>query len=428
MVPVIPQEYTRFFPGILTKAGKKTSTCLIINFEGSDMKICVLNSGSVQPILRTLAAAKYADIIEFIEIGSESKNHLLLKNAGIKVTFHQAHVFRLRRYLQHVTADVYVCHYASGIHVRACLLAGKTPLVAIAMGGDILHNEQDRQRTALERLLVRRAVKKADFIYAKSGYILKRLNKWGILDNVDVNYWGADLNRFVPGNREIFKKKLTRGKDKKIILSTRMFSPNYNIDLIARVSCNIARNNPEVEMIFMGKHSNKDYYDRVNRIIDEAGLSDRATFIPEVGINEITDYYQAADVAVSLARSEGFPNSVLEMMAVKTPMIVGKIPQIEELLRDGENALLCDLNGESLEQKLRWALDEKNAPEIQRITENAFQTVKKYGDLDRNAHRFVQEIKKLNSRRKIFPIDLLFLTFMNMLLSKVRKLFRGKRK
>ena len=52
---------------------------------------------------------------------------------------------------------------------------------------------------------------------------------------------------------------------------------------------------------------------------------DLLVLLGEVGLAEVPHYYNAADVVVSMARTEGFPNTVLEVMCCRRPLVVGRI-------------------------------------------------------------------------------------------------------
>ena len=96
-------------------------------------------------------------ITEFIETGPRNQDHALLEKAGIRVSFFpmtgKRSTVSLWHHLRTVEADAFVCHYAAGGHVYACLLAGKRPLSLVAMGNDILMDEGDIHLPGLEKMV-----------------------------------------------------------------------------------------------------------------------------------------------------------------------------------------------------------------------------------------------------------------------------------
>ena len=59
-------------------------------------------------------------------------------------------------------------------------------------------------------------------------------------------------------------------------------------------------------------------------------------------------YYRASDMVLSMARSEGFPNTVIEVMACKIPVIIGWLEQVGVLLENGHNSIICDISANDI--------------------------------------------------------------------------------
>lgn len=388
------------------------------------MRIVVLNSGSPQPILRTIALSHYCTVERFIELGVRTANHDVLEREGISTTFFSTRgnlrLLPLRRLLIPIRADAYVCHFAAGAHVYATLLARKAPLCLVAMGNDILYDDGDGSVHPIEKLLVRQSARHAELISAKSRTLKERLLQWGVKGNILVNYWGVDHSFFKPGDMAAARQRLGLPSNRRILLSPRAFEKRCNLHLVAEAFIRLASQNPEMEIVFIGSPSMPGYVEQVRAIIDRAGLSGRAHFRFAVGVYEVVSYYQAADVAVSVAGSEGFPNSVLEMLACKTPLVVCRIPQTEELLVDHQNAILCQLTARDIHTQLQWVLDAANAKSVGEIVERGRQLSLENADIQKNAKRLVDELERVrakNTRR--FPWDVLLLVLAHFLARKL---------
>ena len=61
---------------------------------------------------------------------------------------------------------------------------------------------------------------------------------------------------------------------------------------------------------------------------------------------ELAALYRAAEVTVSIPRSDSSPRSVWEAMASGSAMVVSNLPWAHELLVDGENALVVEARPE----------------------------------------------------------------------------------
>ena len=72
----------------------------------------------------------------------------------------------------------------------------------------------------------------------------------------------------------------------------------------------------------------------------EAGVAERVRFL---GANEdLRAFYAAADCLLLPARSEAFPEGVLEALAMGLPAMVGRRCGAAEILSDGQDGWLCD--------------------------------------------------------------------------------------
>ena len=70
----------------------------------------------------------------------------------------------------------------------------------------------------------------------------------------------------------------------------------------------------------------------------QLGLSGRIRFPGYV--NGLADYYQAADIVVSVSHSEGLPFHIMEAMYCAKPVICSRVKGHTDLITDGENGIL----------------------------------------------------------------------------------------
>jgi glycosyltransferase involved in cell wall biosynthesis len=59
---------------------------------------------------------------------------------------------------------------------------------------------------------------------------------------------------------------------------------------------------------------------------------------------ELARAYHALDVYLVSSRQEGGPKAVLESMAAGIPLATTRVGQAQELVEDGQNGLLCDVD------------------------------------------------------------------------------------
>jgi glycosyltransferase involved in cell wall biosynthesis len=80
------------------------------------------------------------------------------------------------------------------------------------------------------------------------------------------------------------------------------------------------------------------YVHEIRTRVQSLGLSDRTRFLGSV--TDMPAFYRACDVVCVSSRSESFGRTVIEAMAVGTPVVATAVGGIREIVRDGETGLL----------------------------------------------------------------------------------------
>jgi len=80
----------------------------------------------------------------------------------------------------------------------------------------------------------------------------------------------------------------------------------------------------------------------VRRELDSVGVPNRHMLL--ASREELAGAYQEVDVCLVTSRQEGGPKSALEAMASGVPFVSTRVGQAAELVRDGENGLLADVD------------------------------------------------------------------------------------
>jgi glycosyltransferase involved in cell wall biosynthesis len=287
--------------------------------------------------------------------------------------------------------DVIVCHYASGDHFFCAIAYGQCPVAVIAMGNDVLYDEGDSFVPYFMRLLIRMALKLSFCICAKSELLARRIKSYGVDSPVDVNYWGADLNRYHPGKQIEARWKLKLDENKAIILSPRAIEPRLNIHLIVEAFHEVLTKHHNSLLIILGR-SSPDYKKQIEETIERLNLADKVCVLSEVSQDVLSQYYQASDVVISMAHSEGFPNSILEVMACKVPIVVGRITQIEELLENDKNAWISEKEPQAIAAAILDVLGDQD--KRQRISNTAYITAREHADIKKNGIKFSNNLKR----------------------------------
>ena len=361
------------------------------------VRICVISPGVAHAVPRTLAIAPYLSDVHFIDMRGTADRQIL-EDRGVHYCSmdEQRRLTRpsaeLQRLLRQIDPDVICCHYGLGDHFFNAIAANQCPVAVIAMGSDVLHAEGDVKLSLLERLLSRMGLRRAAVISAKSRFLAAELGQMNVRSFVDINYWGCDLSRFTPGARAAARARLGLPDHAKIVLSPRAVKPLYNLHLIVEAFPAVLRRWPDAVLVLLGP-SEAHYAEKVMAAIERLDIGGNVRVIGEVGQDTLPDYFRASDLVVSVASSEGFPNTLLEVMACGIPVLVGDIPQIRELLTDGVNARFCPITVPGIEAGIGEIL--AGPEESNRRAAAGRETAAEFGDIDKNGARWARELRAL---------------------------------
>ncbi len=119
----------------------------------------------------------------------------------------------------------------------------------------------------------------------------------------------------------------------------------------------------------------------VRRKVSELGLDGRVRFLGPLGREEVLTLFRAADATLLTSSWENFPHTVVEALAVGTPVIATAVGGVPELVRDGENGLLFPVGDrDALVAAVRRMVDEPSlrerlaaaaAPSVERLRPDA---------------------------------------------------------
>jgi glycosyltransferase involved in cell wall biosynthesis len=73
---------------------------------------------------------------------------------------------------------------------------------------------------------------------------------------------------------------------------------------------------------------------------DELGIGDRVTFLGAQPRERIVELFHAADATILSSSWENFPHTVVEALAVGTPVLAMEAGGVSEVVHDGVNGLL----------------------------------------------------------------------------------------
>ena len=138
------------------------------------------------------------------------------------------------------------------------------------------------------------------------------------------------------------RRRLDLESDAFVILSPRLFWPIQNIETIVGAMPAVLAAEPRARLVLVKYRASQfpAYEARIEHRIDQLGIRSAIRSIPEIANSEMPAYYSAADCTVSVPGTDGTPMTVMESLAVETPVIVSDLPDYDsEIFADGQTVL-----------------------------------------------------------------------------------------
>lgn len=242
-----------------------------------------------------------------------------------------------RRIIQQLRPDV--LHSLSAVSAGWLgWFSGYHPFIVTAMGSDINLLET---RSMLFRNLTISTLRNADYVICVSNELSNKVLSYGISPKrCEVVYLGVDINVFHPGeDKHIIRAKLDLDNSP-MVLSIRAMNWIYNPLDIANAIPNVLRQHPQAQFAIFTYNQDKELFSQFKHIIDRTGARRAVTYISHINDdNTLADYYRAADVAISVPKSDGTPISVLECLACGTPIVLSDLPSLHDWVKNEKECL-----------------------------------------------------------------------------------------
>lgn len=186
-------------------------------------------------------------------------------------------------------------------------------------------------RVRLLRKARDRALRRVDHLVCPSGYLAALAVGWGVpRERVTVLPNAAPPLPPLPGRDEA-RERL--GVDGAVLAFagriTKQKSLGVALDALARVE--------DVSLLVAGDGPDLP---EVRLRAAQLDLDGRVRFLGPLGRDEVLELFRAADASLLTSSWENFPHTVVEALAVGTPVIATRVGGVPELVRDEENGLL----------------------------------------------------------------------------------------
>lgn len=151
--------------------------------------------------------------------------------------------------------------------------------------------------------------------------------------------------------------------------------------------------NFELQLVGEGEHRSN-----LERLVVEKGLTRQVRFLGWVDRAAIVEVYRQADIFVTATTWEGMPNTVLEGMACGLPVVGTRASGLAELVREGVNGNLVDINDTAaLTDRLADLID--NSYERRRMGKESRKIAEQEFAWDYIAEQYVEIYKRITAEK-----------------------------
>lgn len=194
---------------------------------------------------------------------------------------------------------------------------------------------------------------------------------------------GIDRHIFYPSEtvleREKQRKKIGIGKEQIVIGSFQKDGNGWGEGLEPKlikgpdVFCDVVeRLSKEYDIFVLLSGPARGY---VKGRLENAGIPYHHIYLQNA--SDVADLYRMVDIYMVTSREEGGPKSILEAMASGVPIISTKVGQAVDIIENGENGFLVEIDDrEEIVEAFRKIVNSNSLYE--KLVQNGFNTAKKY--------------------------------------------------
>ncbi|MBU7017894.1 MAG: glycosyltransferase family 4 protein [Theionarchaea archaeon] len=252
--------------------------------------------------------------------------------------------FKIRKLLKEINPDILHAHYVWDYGISGALM-GFRPFVISVWGSDVLVVPK---KSPIYRLIIASSLRRADVITTTAVYMGSHLeNEFDLPKEKIIRIpWGVDLSIFCKGyNNEVnaLKKKLNIPEGVPVIISNRNMTPLYNVESIVEAAYNVTLSHPKTVFIILRGYGHAELEEKMKMKAEALGISQNIRFIPDLLTQEeMTVFLNAADIFISIPKTDQFASSIMEGMACGLIPIVTTMKVYTQYLQEGENAFFVN--------------------------------------------------------------------------------------
>jgi glycosyltransferase involved in cell wall biosynthesis len=284
-------------------------------------------------------------------------------------------------------------------------LIGYRPLALTTWGNDMVYFAQ---KSRLCRWLTKKAMSQVDLYFADSlrdKYIAELYgfspSSLTIITPVTggLKLKELPLYRKEPQAMQTARQKLGISPEANLIISVRGFKFFYsNIKPLVKAIPNIVKSFPNTLFVLKGD-TQLPVYSHLKRLARELSVGEHIRFTDRFTAEELTDYFTASDIMVSVTTYDGCPVSMLEGMAYGLIPVMSLHSPIQGWVTEGGNGYLFNpKDPQDIAQTLIRALSNRENFEVMR--QRNWDILSERADYDKNMKTAEEMYYRLIERKK----------------------------
>ncbi|MBI1957145.1 MAG: glycosyltransferase family 4 protein [Candidatus Niyogibacteria bacterium] len=236
---------------------------------------------------------------------------------------------------------------------------------------DFQHGRYDLV-TEIRRAVEHFTVRRARAVVVPSEYLKRIVAGWGARPDAIHVIPNAFDGAECPLTQEDARKKYRL--DGTLFLSAGRLVPWKGFGTLVELMPDIIREIPDARLVIAGDGEEREALEFAVRAL---GLQERVLLLGRVAHAELAGYIRAADLFVLNTGYEGLSHQLLEVLALKTPVITTTIGGNPEIVRDGDNGVLVDYDDRGALKAAIVRLA-KDGEERRRFSERGPETVRTF--------------------------------------------------
>ena len=243
------------------------------------------------------------------------------------------------------TYDLIHSHYwLSAVAGEELAIAWGVPHVAMfhTLAEVKLRARASEREPEVRRQAERRLVRSVDRIVAATKHERQLLRQiYGVsADRVEVIPLGVNLSRFHSRDRVEARRALNLDLDTHVLLAVGRIEPLKGLDILIEAIAQMTERERVVLLIVGGDDRAAPQIARLGAQAAEAGVGDRVRFVGAVPHEQLSAYYNAADVVVVPSFYESFGLVAVEAMASGVPVVASRVGGLASTVVDGRTGYL----------------------------------------------------------------------------------------